>query len=128
MRFLSKNKKTKGKVFFCLFYWRFTTVTERVSTSELAIFDPRPSEKPFFRHLVKNQCWLSCVFAFEKTRAKRVPYLPLLLLLGYRELPIKVIEPIFERSEKRESLCILALNLFLLIFLYFSLLFARNCP
>ena len=30
-----------------------------------------------------------------------MPCLLLLLLLGYRELPIKVIEPIFERSEKR---------------------------
>ena len=80
--FYRKSKKTKKIffVFFSVFQKKgLASVYERHNESSII----SPSEKPFFKHLIKNQYWLSCVFAFEKTRAERVPLLLLLLLFGF---------------------------------------------
>jgi len=48
-----------------------------------------PSEKLLFLCQISWKFYLSWAFAFERTRAKRVPFLFLILLLGFGACPNK---------------------------------------
>ena len=75
-------------------------------------------------------------FAFEKTRAKRVPLSLLLLLFGLRVSLTRLTDRILE--ERKRVLCVCWLTTFksivstllplILIFLIAQLSFAKNCP